>query len=525
MADDSSKKYNTVLEIIEKRLIPDQEAKKARGEVFTPLTLVRQMLYGVKKSSVGKEPKPVIWGFDEKTGEFSDDDEKDRIGGIPLEMFRNADTTWLDPANGIGNFPVVAFYMLDYQLGKHGNDPSLKGSKNTVKRRKHIVENMLYMIELNKGNVNTSRKIFKLIVPDATSNVCCANTLTMTDAKLQSAFEVNRFDVVMGNPPFQAFQKADGKRGGGDELYMKFVKNSLELLIPNGYLVFVHPPSWRKPQYDDGRKKSKNAGIFTLMTRENQMVYLEIHDSKDGMRDFKAGTRYDFYVIKHTKATKETIINDMQRNEIQVDLRSFEFLPNFNITNVQKLFPKRHEQSCELGLFDEHTSKYMNSPRLLYERSAYGSDKEWVSETKTSAFHYPLVHSTPQTGPRLYYSNRKDKGMFGISKVIFGDSGINEPVIDMDGEYGMTQHAIGLVVKSKVDATHARTFLKSNFFKNILSSCSYSGFQIDWRLFTYFKDHFWETNVSLNEALISNQVDEQESHGGKRFAKTRKRKN
>ena len=110
--------------------------------------------------------------------------------------------------------------------------------------------------------------------------------------------------------------------------------------------------------------------------------------------------------------------------------------------------------------------------------------------------------------------------MFGISKVIFGDSGINEPVIDLDGKYGMTQHAIGLVVTSKTDATRASTFLKSNFFKNILMSCAYSGFQIDWRLFTYFKAHFWETDVNLNEAIISKQKNTQtrsKKKGGSHF--------
>ena len=167
MGDKSKDRYNSILEIIDKRLIPDEDAKKARGEVFTPLYMVREMLYGVKKSSMGKDGKPVVWGVNETDG-FFDDDEDDRIGGIPLTIFRDANTTWLDPANGIGNFPVVAFYMLDYQLGKHGKQSHLKGESNREKRRKHIVENMLFMIELNKGNVNTSRKIFKMIVPNST---------------------------------------------------------------------------------------------------------------------------------------------------------------------------------------------------------------------------------------------------------------------------------------------------------------------------------------------------------------------
>jgi len=494
----SKKHHDNVLNIIHKRLIPDEEAKKARGEVFTPLPLVREMLYGLRKSSLlaGKQE---VWGVDEN-GECVEDDPSDRMGGIPIEVWRDPSTKWLDPANGIGNFPVVTFYMLDYQLGKHG-PAQYRGEENSHVRRKHIVEKMLFMIELNKGNVNTARKIFRLLVPSAESNVCCADTLKMTDVTLTTVFGENRFEVVMGNPPFQALQEAEGKRGGGDELYMKFVKKVIELLKPDCYLSFVHPPSWRKPEYNEGKKKSKNAGMFDLMAHQNQLIYLEIHDSKDGMRVFKAGTRYDFYLLKKTHATDKTIIKDLLGEVNEIDLNDFDFLPNYNITNVLKLFPTKEDPLCELGKFDVHRGKYHNDPCVLFERSAYVSDKV-VSATKSSQYKYPLVHTTPQGGPIFKYSSINDKGMFGVPKVIFGDSGINDPVIDLKGQYGMTQHAMALVVAGEEDAVKLKEFIKSNFFKNVLHACMYSGFQIDWRLFTYFKQNFWNTDVELNEPLM-----------------------
>ena len=49
---ESEKRYNSILDIIDKRLIPDDVAKGIRGEVFTPLNLVREMLFGIKKSSI-----------------------------------------------------------------------------------------------------------------------------------------------------------------------------------------------------------------------------------------------------------------------------------------------------------------------------------------------------------------------------------------------------------------------------------------------------------------------------------------
>lgn len=188
----------TILETIERRLIPDEQAKKARGEVFTPLSLVRELLYGIRKTDFD-DGYVLPWGVDKSDMVVADDDD-DRIGGIPLELWRDPDTKWLDPANGIGNFPFVAFHMLDYQLKNHGT----KGSKewSDEERRKHIVEKMLYMIEIDRGNVNTSFKVMNYLAPGSKPNICCANTLKLTDEDLQRHFGTSKFDVVMGNPPF-----------------------------------------------------------------------------------------------------------------------------------------------------------------------------------------------------------------------------------------------------------------------------------------------------------------------------------
>jgi hypothetical protein len=185
----------TILETIERRLIPDEKAKKARGEVFTPLDLVREMLYGLRASSL-QEGRREIWGVD-TSGNLTTHPDEDRIGGIPLEIWRDPTSTWIDPANGIGNFPFVAFYMLDYQLKIHGPK-----EWSEEQRRKHIVEKMLYMIEIDHGNVNTTFKIMDYLVPGARPNVCCANTLSVKPDDLRKFFDIPEFTIVMGNPPF-----------------------------------------------------------------------------------------------------------------------------------------------------------------------------------------------------------------------------------------------------------------------------------------------------------------------------------
>ena len=47
-----------------------------------------------------------------------------------------------------------------------------------------------------------------------------------------------------------------------------------------------------------------------------------------------------------------------------------------------------------------------------------------VISPQSQEFKYPCVHSTPKAGIRYMYSKVNDRGHFGVSKVIFRESGI-----------------------------------------------------------------------------------------------------
>jgi hypothetical protein len=274
----------TILETIERRLVPDEQAKKARGEVFTPLTLVRELLYGLRKSDLEAGTR-TIWGAD-SAGTPIEDDSNDRVGGLPLELWRDPDTKWLDPANGIGNFPFVAFAMLDYQLKTHGT----KGSKEwtDTDRKTHIVEKMLFMLEIDHGNVNTSHKVMDYLSPGSKPNICCADTLNVKDDDLMRHFGVNRFHVVMGNPPFNPGLK-----------WMKF----LDWCLPKcTILTFVLPSTFTTNV--TGKKV-----IETL--KQNGLYHLRfVHASEF------PGIRLDMLYLTTDKTKKEETI--LINNQIQI---------------------------------------------------------------------------------------------------------------------------------------------------------------------------------------------------------------
>jgi len=80
-----------------------------------------------------------------------------------------------------------------------------------------------------------------------------------------------------------------------------------DILKDKGYLCYVHPSAWRKPQ----SSKSKGKDLYELMTSKNHMCNLEIRDTEDGKITFNVGTRYDFYLIKKENGVgKSTTVND-----------------------------------------------------------------------------------------------------------------------------------------------------------------------------------------------------------------------
>ena len=415
---ETAKRYNSILNIIDKRLIPDDVAKKLRGEVFTPLNLVREMLFGIRKGSK-KEDEIEIWGID-KEGNFFDDDEKNRIGGIPLSVWRDPKTTWLDPANGIGNFPVVVFYMLDYQLGKHG-PKEFKGDDNKVKRRRHIVKNMLFMIELNKGNVNTSRKIFEKIVPGAIPNILCANTLKMTDASLKNEFGINKFDVVMGNPPYnqggikrpdtrrnkKVGPYEDEKKEKKETIWNKFVIQSYEKLKPNGFLIFIHPIGWfHSGDYDNVREILFN----------KQISYIRIYHKTQSKAVFKGSGEISvaYYCLENKPSTKPTIIKGMNGDEEIVELHSESILLLNNSSIINKIINKYPFWKDNKNF--KHKSNTCSKPGEFKQIKGIYDDGT-IPVVRVSTEHedqdIPKIIISGATYPRIYYDEKGEYGLIG----------------------------------------------------------------------------------------------------------------
>jgi len=392
--------------------------KKLFGEVFTPIFLIN-----------------------------------DLVDKLPKDVWKNPDLKWLDPASGLGNFPIIIYYRLM---------ESLKVVfKNIENRSKHIIENMLYMVELNPINYKKCLEIFKIIDKNAKPNIIQTDFL-LWETKM-------KYDIIIGNPPYNKskIEKQTGSRAK-NSLWDFFIKKSFQIIKTNGYLGFIIPANWRG--------LGSYRYIWDLLINK-QLNFINIFSQNDGQKYFKVSSRFDIIIVNNIKSKYLTNIIDEKKNKIKLDLKKIIFLPNYNILNVLALF-----------------SKKIYNP-IIHSYSSYFSTKKHISKVKNNTFIYPIVHTINKSGIGYLYTNTNSKGHFGIPKIILNFSRYQynfKKQNDYLGKLGMSQISFGIPIKSKKEGDLILKAIETKYFKTIIAATKWGAYQTDQRMFNYLIPNWYK---------------------------------
>jgi hypothetical protein len=146
---------------------------------------------------------------------------------LPKSIWNQKFYKWLEPTAGMGFFSACIYLRL--MKGLKGKMP------NEKERAKHIIEKMLYMVELSKQNCRICKEWF-----GSKANIICEDFLSE-----KVNFPNIKFDCIIGNPPFQDNYgvTSSGNRilGGKSKLYERIFLKAHKLLEENGYLSFIVP--------------------------------------------------------------------------------------------------------------------------------------------------------------------------------------------------------------------------------------------------------------------------------------------
>lgn len=326
------------------------------------------------------------WKDDPTKGEVFTAEElvREMLDKIPMSVWENPMSTFLDPCMGKGTFLIDILRRLTTIYGYSKED--------AVSRIYGYDVRVKYIHYLKRGGfVNVFHKDF-----------------------LKQDSEM-KFDVVIGNPPYQ---ENDGKgkskgggRGGDKNLYSKFISKGHEHLTNYGYLALLTPPAIFSP-------KNKNRDI--LLSKKNYLSFVKFFEENPFPN---VSTNVCFFILQKNVEQKPTKFIISNSSFIEVLISPDDILPSkinqISISIFDKVFrnilPKiTLYRDCKLHT--QNTEKFSN----LYDENNFpypiycGSKLKYVSELPNNIHDHKIVIS--RSG---YYKPIIDLGFAGTSETNF----------------------------------------------------------------------------------------------------------
>ena len=211
---------------------------------------------------------------------------------LPDTIFENPNHRWLDMGAGTGYFSIYLYHRLFQSLKNQILDP--------IERKKHIIENMLYMAEIKPDHIEKLENIFG---PNA--NIISGDFLSFTSFSREKISEnniqISNFNIIIGNPPYNCNGQIKTptnihveKSQDGKTTWPDFIKKAISLLDHAGYLLSIIPSIWLKPD---------KAEINKIMTHpESNIRLVKLHNlsanETNKIFNYQAQTPTSYFLAK-----------------------------------------------------------------------------------------------------------------------------------------------------------------------------------------------------------------------------------
>lgn len=224
---------------------------------------------------------------------------KDMVDLLPAEIF-NPDAKFLDPAVKSGRFLAEIYRrLMDSPLLSHMDEQT---------RRKHILEHQLYGLATSATAATIVRKQLYDDPTIAGNIVYIDRYLTLmadkgTDFRklIEKEFGQMKFDVVIGNPPYQ---------DGSQSIYQRFIDKALD--IYSAHICMITKNNWlTSDTLKHTRSRMIDAGITDII---NYPVAYEIFaDASPSVSIFKI-SKNGCNVTKYSEIREGNIVSTYEQN-------------------------------------------------------------------------------------------------------------------------------------------------------------------------------------------------------------------
>ena len=246
---------------------------------------------------------------------------KDMVDLLPQEIF-NPDATFFDPAVKSGRFLIEIYNRLmnsQCMIDRFPNEPD---------RRQHIIEKQLYGFATSEVAAIVARKALY-------NNLQITGNIRFTSNKLtkeliQGAFSIMKFDVVIGNPPYNKGMDLD------------FVDIGFELSTQ--YCVMITPAKWQTAEASQRVMSKMTYGEFRskLVPHMSQIVfYIDTQD----IFDIQLPSGITYFLLTKELNQDVKILNKFGKNQL------------LNSTQIRKI-------GNTLSNFGNDLLRYLYTPKI-----------------------------------------------------------------------------------------------------------------------------------------------------------------
>ena len=344
------------------------------------------------------------------------------INEIPLELWERPDLKILDPCCGNGNFSIPIYYKL-------------------IEKRdtKDILENILYFNDINENRLNNVRNVF------------CGDkyNLNISNYDFLSSVSGEKYDLIVANPPYAKFLENGKRASKNHNLIKEFIQKSLNVLKPNGYLLFITPDNWMS--YAD-------RNVLIEIITKLQIIHLDIHSAKKYFK--KIGSSFTWYIIENCPSYKDIVVSGIwKKTEYKSMVKSISrrYIPLLYNQEVQDILSKTVDNKL-LEKFEIKTSSDLHR----YTKS------ELISNNMTDVFIHKLIHTPKQT----VWASRPHKYQDGY-KVFISTTDKYKIFID---NCGMTQSIVFIICENEEEAKEYKLILEHPLYVFINNICRWGNF-------------------------------------------------
>ena len=325
---------------------------------------------------------------------------------IPENYFKDPNLKWLDIGAGNGAFSLNIFNRLN----------------NNLSNKQHIIENMLYMVEIYPDHIKELKNLF------------CENANIINQDFLALDNKYSNFDFIVGNPPYNIngilktpTNTSISKKEEGKQVYVDFVFKSLELLKPNGYLNLIIPCIWLKPD---------KSGLYNKLTnlKIEKLVCLSTSETCK-LFNYEAQTPTCYFLIKNNENNENNennkiikIFDKINNEYIDYILKHNLPIPTIGITIINK-FLYYIERSEKIKVYK--TSTISKQTKIYDISSVINEDQNYVNIT-TCILQDKIF-------PKIVYNLTNIKQQFyNKPKLILAHKMYGFPYLDKEGIYGIS---------------------------------------------------------------------------------------